>query len=71
VLFLPKKEWLRIEVRLERSDQTQAQLEQAGLDLMDYDARWGRYRIRLSGGDVKNHEGILTTLLMQSYEDVS
>ena len=48
VIFRPKKDWLRLEVRLDRSDETQAQLDGSGLDVMDYDSRWGRYRIRLT-----------------------
>jgi hypothetical protein len=56
VVFRPKKDWLRIEVRLERSDETQGQLEESGLDLMDYDTRWGRYRRRQTNfGSVKDH----------------
>jgi hypothetical protein len=43
VTFTPKKDWVRLEARLERSDETQAELEQAGLDLMDYDSRGGQY----------------------------
>ena len=46
VVFRPKKNFLRIEPRLAKSDETQDQLETAGLDVMDYDDRWGRYRIR-------------------------
>lgn len=69
VVFRAQKDWLRAEVRLERSDETQAQLEAAGLDLMDYDTRWGRYRIRLSQGDVKKHEVFLTTLLKRAYDE--
>jgi hypothetical protein len=48
VVFRPKKSFLRLEPRLERSDSTQARLETEGLDVMDYDERNGRYRIRLS-----------------------
>src|SRR5262249_3837711 len=69
VVFRPKKEWLRMEVRLERSDETQSQLEEAGLDLMDYDAHWGRYKIRLPKGDVQKHQPFLTNLLKRAYEE--
>ena len=69
VIFRPKKDWLRMEVRLERSDETQSQLEEAGLDLMDYDTRWGRYRIRLTKGDVQKHQVFLSNLLKRAYEE--
>jgi hypothetical protein len=69
VVFRPKKDWLRLELRLERADETQAQLEEAGLDLMDYDGRWGRYRIRLAKGDVQKHGTFLTNLLKRVHEE--
>src|SRR5262249_9054310 len=53
VVFRSKKDWLRLEARLPRAEETQAQLEKEGLDLMDYDARWGRYRVNLAKGDIQ------------------
>lgn len=67
VIFRPKKDWLRVEVRLERSDEMQAQLEESGLDVMDYDARWGRYRIRLAKGDIAKHKEFLATLMARAH----
>jgi predicted transport protein len=67
VIFRPKKDWLRLEIRLDRTDEMQGQLEQSGLDVMDYDARWGRYRIRLSTGDITKHKEVLVSLLTKAY----
>lgn len=67
VIFRPKKDWLRLEVRLDRSDETQAQLDGSGLDVMDYDSRWGRYRIRLSKGDTTKHKEFLATLMTKAF----
>jgi hypothetical protein len=69
VVFRPKKEWLRVEPRLDRSDELQAWLEQEGLDVMDYDQRWGRYRIRLSRGYVKKHDAFIREFLKRAYEE--
>jgi hypothetical protein len=66
VVFRPKKDWLRMEVRLPRSDETQSRLEKEGLDLMDYDTRWGRYRINLTKGDVPKHQTFLAELLKRA-----
>jgi hypothetical protein len=52
VVFRPKKTFLRFEARLENSPETQERLESAGLDVMDYDSRWGYYRIRLQQSDI-------------------
>lgn len=67
VIFRPKKDWLRLEVRLDRSDETQSQLDNSGLDVMDYDSRWGRYRIRLSKGDTTKHKELLAALLTKAF----
>jgi hypothetical protein len=49
------------------SDQMQERLETEGLDVMDYEDRWGRYRIRLSKGDIKKHAEFLTMLLAEAH----
>ena len=70
VIFRPKKDWVRLEVRMDRSDELQAQLDASGLDVMDYDARWGRYRIRLAKGDpvkhMHNSTGLVRRLLAKT-----
>lgn len=69
VIFRPKKDWLRLEPRLEKSDELQSRLEEEGLDVMDYDTRWGRYRIRLSREDIRKHEGFIRELLSKAYTE--
>lgn len=67
VIFRPKKEHLRIEPRLERSDDLEKRLEDAGLDLMDYDIRWGRYRIRIGKGHLREHQDVLRDLFQKTW----
>jgi hypothetical protein len=56
-IFRPRKTNLNMEIRLEQSIETDKLIEDAGLDLMDYDNKWGRYRIRISKQDlIKNKE---------------
>jgi hypothetical protein len=68
VVFRPKKDWVRMEPRLERSELVQAQLDQAGLDVMDYDNSWGRYRIRLVKGEPQKHHDTLLEILRMAFE---
>lgn len=68
VIFRARKNYLRLEPRLRQSDEVQAMLTEAGLELMDYDARWRRYRIRLGKGDVEQHNELLTKLMQMAYE---
>jgi hypothetical protein len=67
-VFRAKKNNLRLEVRLPQSEETTKKLEGAGVDLMDYDSRWGRYRVRLSPGEVENRKQFLTDVLKQAYD---
>ena len=67
VLFRPKKEWLRLELALEQSPDVSARLEKAGVDEMEYDSRWAKYRLRLGKDDVKKHRELLEELMSQAY----
>ncbi len=67
MIFRPKKEFIRFEVRLKNTAETQKRLESAGLDIMDYDSRWGYYRIRLQPGDVDKYKAILTEVIAEAY----
>ena len=67
----PKKSVLRLEARLPRSDELDQQLENAGLDVMEYDKRWGQYRIRLTKEDFQKHKKLLSELVGQAYKAAS
>lgn len=68
IIFRPKKSWVSAEPRLKHLDETQERLETAGMDVMDYDERRGRYRIRLAPGDIAKHQVLLSTLLEEAYQ---
>lgn len=68
VILKPKKEWIRVEVKLERSDDIQARLEQAGSDLLEY-SPYGRYQFRLRTGDAQKQRSLLTEVFRLSYDE--
>jgi hypothetical protein len=68
MVFRPKKAFVRFEVRLKNTAETQERLESAGLDVMDYDSRWGYYRIRLQPGEIEKHNDILKEVVAEAYE---
>lgn len=55
-------------MRLPRSDERQKALEDTGLDLMEYDKRWGAYRIRLQKKDVSAQAALLVSMLKEAYD---
>lgn len=48
--------------------ETQERLEFAGLDFMDYDRRWRRYRTRLQTGEIEKNKAILTEVIAEAYK---
>lgn len=68
VIFRAKKNNLRLEVRLPQTEEQTKELEDAGLDLMDYDSRWGRYRVRLSRDELNAKKATLATVLKAAHD---
>lgn len=68
IIFRPKKGFIRFEPRLSNSQETQERLEKSGLDIMDYDIRWGRYRIRLQPGEIKKNKDVLAEVVKEAFE---
>ena len=67
-IFRPQKNGTRLELRLPKSDQTEETLSEAGLEVLDYDDRWNRYRIKLSIADEDKHKEMLSQLLKEAYQ---
>jgi predicted transport protein len=67
VQFRPKKSAVNLEIKLPKTADVDAKIEQAGLDTLEYN-RWGRYRLRLSANDVKNKTDVLRDLMRLAYE---
>lgn len=68
VIFRPRRNKLVVEIRLGKSDEIQNELEQSGIDLLDYNGRYGQYRVRLGKADIKKHEELLTKYFKEAYE---
>lgn len=69
LIFRPKKAFLRFEPRLKSTPETQEFLASADLDVMDYDNRWGRYRIRLQPGDVEKYRKVLAEVVSRVFAE--
>jgi hypothetical protein len=68
VQFKPKKSTVTLEIKLPQTDDVNTKIEQAGLDALEYNPRWGLYRLRLSANDVKNKCDVLRELMRLAYE---
>ena len=69
IIFRPKRTFTRFEPRLTPSDALRKRYDDAGLNLMSYDQRWGRFRIELHSGDVAKNKEILSDIIKEAYEN--
>ncbi len=67
MIMKPQKAAIRFEPRLKSTSETTERMENAGLDVMDYDTRSGRYRIRLKPGEIEKQKEILTNIIKEAY----
>jgi len=67
VLFKARKSSFNIALKIKQSDEIEKMIEDAGLDLMNYDKRRGRYRIKLTKQEVDKHKELITSLLKMAY----
>lgn len=66
VVFRPKKDWLRVEIRLDQSEATSAEFDASGLEVMDYDTRWKKYRVRVTKTDLTRHKEFLIQMMARA-----
>ena len=64
----PQKSVLRIDIELPRTEEHQEIIESAELDYLDYDPRWGNYRIRVSAQDLSSKGETILRLMRKAFE---
>ena len=67
----PKKNYMRLEIKLPKTDETDQIIEKNDLDEMGYDVRWGAYRIRLNKGDISKKQAIIKDLLENAEKNIN
>ena len=66
--FRPTKKHIIAAFKIPEDDQATIDLEEAGLDVIPYDSRWGNYRIRLVPGDREKYREQLDPLTQRAHE---
>jgi hypothetical protein len=62
-IIRPQKSYLRLELKLAKTDETDQIIEENTLDEMGYDNRWGTYRIKLDKSEITKKKEIIKELL--------
>ena len=68
VVFRPQRTALRFEPKLPKSDETTKRLEDAGLEVLEYDRHFGYYKIRLSAEDIEKNQDLLVGMMKEAFE---
>ena len=61
--FRPRKKHLIWEARIERSEELDARIEEAGITVITYDKRWKNYRFQLVPADLKTHSALIDDII--------
>jgi hypothetical protein len=67
-ILRPQKNGIRLEIRIEKNNEIDTLILDSNLEMLDYDNKWKRYRLKLTTIDVSNQKEILQNLLTQAYE---
>ena len=62
-VFKPKKNYMRLELKLPKTAEVDQLIDAEELDEMDFDKRSGLYRIRINKGEIEKKKEVLITLL--------
>lgn len=68
LIFQPRKKALNFNVRMPCSDELTVELENSGLDFIDYSSKRGRYRLRLLPTDIEESGELLDRIIQEAYE---
>ena len=68
VTFKPKKNTLNFELKLSQTNLLDTKIDDAGLDTLEYNKKWGLYRLRLTTKDIKTKLEVLTELSKLAYD---
>ncbi len=71
VSITPKRDWIWLGFRLERSQEVEKKLEQAALGGGEYDSKWGKYWVRLTHEEFKENQALIQELLQAAYQQAN
>lgn len=67
--FIPRKNNIVFRPAVEKSDEIENLIKDAGFDVMGYDTKWQRYRLRLTKEDIQRGGEYLKRLMKSAYEE--
>jgi len=65
----PRKGALNVDIRHPQTEELDKELSEANLDILEYDKRWGAYRIKLNKKDIEDHKDLIANLLHKAFDE--
>ena len=62
----PQKSGMRLHIKIPQSDELDESLDNKGIDVLDYEKKWGVYRLKLDAERINEHREFLKSLLMDA-----
>lgn len=69
ISFIPRKNLVILNIKLEKTDEIDELIENSDLDTLAYDKQWKQYRLRLKENDLNSSMDIIQKLVMQAKSD--
>jgi hypothetical protein len=66
-LCRPRKNVMTLEIIMPQSPEMNERVEKSGINLIDYNARYRKYRIRLIAPEITKHRDLLKDMLQAAY----
>lgn len=64
----PQKNALRLDIKIPQSEEIDQLMADSDIDVLEYQKRWGSYRLKLTDKDITSKEEVLLSLLQKAYE---
>lgn len=64
----PRRSALNVDIRHPQTEELDKALTDSNLDILEYDKRWGAYRIKLSKKDIEDHKELIADLLQKAFD---
>jgi hypothetical protein len=65
--FRPRKNAVNLEVKIPRSDELDAKIDEAGIEALGY-SRWGAYQLSLQRDDIAKNRALLKSMMQAAYD---
>jgi hypothetical protein len=64
----PQKTGMRLDIKIPQDEEIDQLMADSDIDVLEYEKRWGAYRLKLTDIDFKSKGDVLIRLLKQAYD---